>query len=89
MHYRFSIIGRYCQVPTLEHFATPLSHARDSMDWAMVRWLLENGADPDIKKAKGSFPLEVIYNIGTSQAEVNNIYHGIVEQVQQNIRVRE
>lgn len=84
---RYSIVGPYCQVPTRSHLATALSHAKDSMDWPFVQWLLENGAEPTAFPDT-NFPSEMIYGIGTSQGGVEDIFRGMVKEVEKDKGIR-
>ncbi|KDN63745.1 hypothetical protein CSUB01_03208 [Colletotrichum sublineola] len=42
----YCLMGIWTAMPSVEHDSTALAHAKDSMDWDFVGWLLENGADP-------------------------------------------
>lgn len=49
------------------------------MDWALVQWLLENGADP-AANPRPTFPPELIYSMGASSAEVEDMYQNVINK---------
>lgn len=78
----YPFMGQFVQVPTRSHITTALSHAKDSMDWEFVRWLLKNGADPNVKDpSPTSFTPDVLYSIGISQTVVESTYQDIITEV--------
>ncbi|KAB5585044.1 hypothetical protein GE09DRAFT_1233260 [Coniochaeta sp. 2T2.1] len=78
--YRLPEVGPWVAMPTRTHQVTALSHAKNSMDWAFVRWLLENGADPAANPRNTSFrSAEIIYSISASTEEVET-YEDMIRQ---------
>lgn len=77
---RYYISGILAVVPVARIKATPLSHARHMMDWPFVRWLLENGADPE-KKSKAAQPPVATYQLFDQMDKVEERFQQIVTQV--------
>lgn len=50
------------------------------MDWDFVQWLLENDAEPAVD-ITSSFPPELIYSIGKSEAEIDKMYQDMIKKV--------
>ena len=71
-------------MPTRSHYATALSHAKNSLDWAFVRCLLENGADPAANPQDTHFfRAQIIYSIDASHTTVEEKYEGMIRQYSQ------
>ncbi|TDZ14688.1 hypothetical protein Cob_v012327 [Colletotrichum orbiculare MAFF 240422] len=79
----YPLVGQYARMPTRWHEATALSHAKNSMDWDYVRWLLNNGADP-AANPKFTRYAQIIYSIGVSSQEVEDKYEDVLRQFQQS-----
>ncbi|KAF6828496.1 hypothetical protein CPLU01_08478 [Colletotrichum plurivorum] len=76
----FRLMGRYVRMPCLSQETTPLLHARDSMDWEFVRWLLEHGADPAIRPRDAGLDSQRRYSIGTEHWELEATFEGMIRQ---------
>lgn len=83
--YRYDLpeVGPWAAMPTLEHNATPLSHAKNSLDWGFVSWLLRNGADPAADPIETSFPEAAIIYSNRVTGEELETYEGMVRLAQQ------